>query len=202
MADFIDKSTLNTNLMPIDKNGTPCKDVNIIMAYLLANSSIKLITVNHYETEKINYDIDYPIWIKNYKQSTIDQLKKIIKDQLDVYFKEGTPEDFIEKMRDSKESFIESVYDRENVLKEQRKREKLLLIDKVIKEMKVNKLENSNTEDCKFTIDFPIWLYSGKYNEILVKEITDMLTQQSIKSLSEMTRLTYKSHSSNIDSVL
>ena len=68
--------------------------------------------------------------------------------------------------------------------------------------MKVNKLENSNTEDCKFTIDFPIWLYSGKYNEILVKEITEMLTQQSIKSLSEMTRLTYKSHSSNIDSVL
>ena len=188
--------------MPIDKDGTPCRDVNIIMAYLLANSSIKLITINHHETEEINYNIDYPTWIKNYKQSTIDQLKKIIRDQLDIYFKEGTPEDFIEQMRDSKESFIESVYDRENVLKEQRKREKLLLIDKVIKEMKVNKLENSNTEDCKFTIDFPIWLYSGKYNEILVKEITEMLTQQSIKSLSEMTRLTYKSHSSNIDSVL
>ena len=202
MANFIDKPILNTNLMPIDKDGTPCKDVNIIMAYLLANSSIKLITINHHETEEINYNIDYPTWIKNYKQSTIDQLKKIIRDQLDIYFKEGTPEDFIEQMRDSKESFIESVYDRENVLKEQRKREKLLLIDKVIKEMKVNKLENSNTEDCKFTIDFPIWLYSGKYNEILVKEITEMLTQQSIKSLSEMTRLTYKSHSSNIDSVL
>ena len=103
--------------MPIDKDGTPCRDVNIIMAYLLANSSIKLITINHHETEEINYNIDYPTWIKNYKQSTIDQLKKIIRDQLDIYFKEGTPEDFIEQMRDSKESFIESVYDRENVLK-------------------------------------------------------------------------------------
>lgn len=198
MANFIDEEKDKTNVMPIDKDGTPCRDVNIIMAYILANSTIQLTTINNHETEGISYIIDYPSWINNYKQSTIDQLKKIIKEQLDIYFKDGTPVEFIEKMRESKESFTESVYDRENFLQKQREKDKLLLIEQVIKEMKVNKQENTYDTDSNFTIDFPPWLYSGKYNKFLVKEVTETLTQQTIKSLSEMTRLTYKCHSSRI----
>ena len=199
MAEFGHDLEISTNIMPMEKDGKPSKDVNVIMAYLLANSVIKLITINH--NTETNYTIEYPTWINNYKQSTIDQLKKIIKNQLDIYFNEETPTEFIKKMLDSKESFIESVYDREKMLKEQLKKDKYLLINRVIKEMKVTKLKNT-VNDCKFTIDFPTWLYSGEYNTSLVKEITDMLTHQSIKGLSEITRLNYKSHSSNIDSVL
>lgn len=192
-AESLKDSTIN--IMPVDKEGKPIKCIETIMAYLLANSEIKLIDTK--------YTIYYPDWINNYKLSTANKLKEVMNKQIDIYYNEGTPKEFIEKMIDAKNSFIEIVSNREKVLNKKRlyDKEKLLLFNKVLDEIKVNKLDSDKNET-KFNVDFPSWLYSGVYDKSLVREITELITNQSIKSLSEMTHSEYRHHSSNIDSVL
>lgn len=190
MSFFDEARKINTNVMPINKDGSPCIDVSTILAYLIANLSIELTSNN----VSPGYTIMYPLWINNYKTDTKDQFQKLIAEQIYIYYQEGSPEQFIDKINKFKETFISTVNDREILLEKQRKKilqerrlkEKKILLNQVIREMKVNKIDMQKNQS-KFTIDFPPWLHSGDYDESLVKEIISIISNQSIKSLSEIT---------------